>query len=264
MDGEPAAAGGGAAAPSLTPGLPPEPAVKDPALEAMERELATQKEQIGRLTSAVQNQPVNIQQPPQNGQPLTKEQLEKDFFKNPLDMTAAIAYKAVSDALANSEAQNFDTLVDVARNAARESDKEFFDKYRIEIEAKVMGMQLQFRKNSQIWRNAITMTKGEHVNDLLKERAGSPAPAIHDGPAKVGARSPAAPAQVALTADEKEVARGLKLSEERYRRGKSRTITNGPNSHSLDPAAWADVITFDSDAKETANARSRAAAAKKN
>lgn len=250
MEEAPATAGGG------VPGTPP-PIVKDPAIEAMEKQLAKQEETIGRLTTAVQNQPIPQQQPP--AQTPSKADIEKEFFKNPLDVTAAIVHKTVSDAIAASEMQNLDTLVESARTQARNEDTAFFDKYALEIEAKVKAMAPPFQKNVMIWRNAIKMTKGEHLEDLIKAAVEKPNGGPPDGPRTPGHRQPDAPKDEPLTEDERTVAKGLRISEERYKRGKKHVVRMGDKGNTLAEGAFDRLLTFDSVQKEAERAAARAA-----
>lgn len=255
-DAEGDAGGGG----GLPPGTPPSvaPPAKDPALERMENELKGMGERLGRAEGALQNQPLAINNAPPTAPAMGKEALEKEFFKNPLEMSAAIATKAAQDAVANLEAGNIDTQIEQARVMARSEDVAFFDKWRVEIEAKVMGMHPQFRKNVMIWRNAIKMTKGEHVDDIVREaqaKADSSTTTIHkgDGPAPPSPRAASPSAKEPLSEEEKTVAKGLKLSEDRYRRGKER--------YKNQEEAWSKVITLDSETKEAERAEQRRKAA---
>ena len=232
-----------------TPVAPPAQENQD--LARLQRELAnTQREvQAVRAERAVERAA------PAPAAPVagpTKEQIEAQFWKDPLPITQQIAQRAAYEAAAAVQASQMDNNKAIAREKARNDDPEFFDAYVVDIEAKVAQMPPQYQGQINIWQNAVTMTRGERADEWFqkknRQKAGAP-PVSTDGPAPPSAKAAPAPKVAPLSDDEKAVAKGLKIGEERYRRGKE-LLENQDN-------AWAKVVTFDSEAK---NNERRAAA----
>lgn len=235
-DPEPAPAGGG------VDGLPP-PAPTDDAVDQLTRTIEEQGRTLQQLQSRIPPAP-----PPAQPVAPDKKAIEKQFWENPLDMVAAISQHAVQSALAAQPQVGQDTLVETAKQQVRSLDPDVWDKFYLEIEAKVSeAVQPQYRGSVNVWRNAFNLVKGEHVSDIIKMKAGPPKPAVPgDGPAPPSPRSAPAPKEDPLTAEQKEVAAKFGMSEDDYRRGLA-NVANQPGKTL--PCAWDQVITFDSEAK---------------
>lgn len=259
MDPTPAPAGGQDGG---VPGLPP-PQVGPPA--------AGGDDPITRLTRAVETQGETLRKlqaqapppPPVPGPPAPpdKKAIEKQFWENPLDMVAAISQHAVQTAIQQHGQVGQDTLVETAKQQVRALDPDVWDKFYIEIEAKVSeAVQPQFRGSVNVWKNAFNLVKGEHVSDIVKMKTAklaAPA-AAGDGPAPPSPKAAPAPREEPLTEDQKSIADKLGLSHDEYRRG-IENYANQPGK--IAASSWDQVITFDSAKKrrEARDARRKAA-----
>lgn len=235
---------------------------RDLELDLLKKQVAGQGQAVGQLQQALREaraQPVQPARPAGAGP--TKEELEKSFWANPLDMTAAIAQRAAQEAAGQAfqagqaaMAPSIDTLIQAARDKARERDSEIFDRFGAEIDAKVAMVQPQFRTNVNVWINAYNNTVGENIEEVLKMRsartAGGESISIKGGgPAPPSPKPAPVPKSPALSDDEKRIAKKLGLTDDEYRRGKDR--------YENQETSWDQVITFDSSRR-----RVNAAAAK--
>lgn len=234
-----------------TPGLP-DPDGEEGGLKALRDQLDRQEQEL----NALKNRPAAPAQP-QPGGPMpgpTKEQLEAEFWKNPVEVSSALAMRAAQEFSANAVMPHLDTLIAVARTEARNSCKnpEIFDKYSAEIEAKLAQVHPQYRTNINVWKNAANNVFGEHIDDIAKTM-GSKVVLTSDGPALPSPRAAAAPKTAAdkLSDEQKLWAGRLGLTPEQYAHGLE--VVN-------DPDKWEQVITLDS---EQARRRHAAASANK-
>ncbi len=232
-------------------------------LAALQDELKKQGEEVARLRQHAAQQPVVQQTQQQPNQPPSKEDIEKLFWKDPLPMVDAIAKRAAWETEQRIQATGGDTQRQVARDKAREADPEVFDKYALEIEKMVGQVAPQFQGNLNVWQNALSMVRGQHIDEIIamkvekKEKEnqvnGTQQPQTgQDGPARPSTRQPPPPKVAALTDEQKEVARGLHLSEDEYRRGIDRY--NNQDKH------WPKFVTFSSEERR----RDAATSAKRN
>lgn len=212
-----------------------------PDLTAIQQRLQQQDEALNNLRTAVNNRPVAT--PPAQPTPPNVQDLEQQFWKEPLNVSAQIANRAAYEAAANTLAPHLDTLVALAKGTVRNQDPALFDRYTGEIEARIAQVHPQFRGNINVWQGIFNAVKGEHTAELLREarESGSSTPRVGDGPAPPTPKAPPAPKVEQLSKDEQEFAKFLGLSDDEYRHGKA--ILESPDSH------WSEVITFDSDEK---------------
>ena len=229
------------------PPAPPKPQAPDPALARLEQQLNQQ----GKLMADLMRKVGGSEPPPAGGEPpKNKADLDKEFFKSPVESTAKIA-QSVGEALMQRQMQEmggqFETLKQIARDKAREDDPELFDKYALEIENKMTGLQPNLLTNIHVWKSAFNVVKGEHLSEVLNERREKEnrAPAVHisheGGPAPSRV-SPPAPASAKLSEDEQRVARQLGISNEQYQAGKDHIAGQNDRGKS----SWDGHITFDS------------------
>lgn len=234
----------------------------DGGLAALQKQLKDQEVDIAKLRQQADKGPLVVPAQQQiQGQP-SKEQIEQMFWKDPLPMVDAIAKRAAWEAEQRVQTAGADTNRAIARDKARELDTEVFDEYEAEIERKVGMVAPQFQGNINVWINAFNVTRGEHIDEIAAKKMAkakqpdsqqTPGRSPSDGPAAPSTRTPAPPKEKPLSDEEKEVARGLKLSESEYRRGKER--------YANQEKEWEKVVTFDS--HEARRARAIAATAKK-
>lgn len=235
----------------------------DPKIARMEAELADQKRLVNQLAS----QMPRPQAPPQSG--VNMDDLNKEFYKNPVTTAAAIAAQAANEAIARHGQNGMDTLVQVAKDKAREQSKnpELFDKYSAEIEARVKAtVDPQFHSNMNVWLSSANISFGEHMSEIRDavraEKPASPAIKISEGgPAAAGGQQAPAlkGAAEGLSADEREMARNMDISPEQYAHGKEAVEKQAAKG----PSSWDKYVTFSSkEARRTARATKRAAAAK--
>lgn len=227
-------------------------------LDKLQQQLDQQARDMAAMRTSQTRPTVTHPQP--NGT-MSREDVEKEFWKNPLETSATIARMAATEAMNNINASMAPTLIDAARTSARNTDPELFDQYRDEVEAAVAIAPENIRGNANVWINAFRMVKGEHVNDIVaKKTAANASAAVHtgkrtdDGPASPSTRTPAAPAKTALSDDEKSIARKLGLTEDGYRHGKELM----EQQDGAGPSMWDKVVTTNSREKRR-NARTTAA-----
>jgi hypothetical protein len=238
----------GEGTPGGIPGMPPPPAPpsSDVDINRLVQTVEAQGATLNKLVERI-GQPAPPAAPPAPARPTTPD-LEAEFWKNPVSVAETIARKAVNDAAAMPN-PSFDTLVTVARNEARNRDPKIFDLLLPEITIKVEGMPPQFRQSSSVWNNAFNMAVGENMDKVIAERtrAAAPAPAPSGGgPAAPSPRAASAPPVPKLTDEERTFCGRFGLSEDGYRRGKSRYEGQGSGAPDK-PSSWDEVITFDSD-----------------
>lgn len=228
----------------------------DPALARMQAQLDQQQQTSNAILDRLRPQTP----------PTSADEMNRSFYKEPVKMSDAIARQAAAEVVNGAMAGQFDTLIAVARDQSRRGNEAIFDKYVNEIEQKVLGVDPQFRTNINVWNNAVQMVKGAHLNDLLEEdrRLTPRAPAVHisqdGGPVRSSGQQPPAPKGATMTPEEREMAKGLRLTDETYLAGKEHLdLTNYGRADSKD-SAFDSVVTFDSMERRR---RARAAAAKK-
>lgn len=244
-----------------------------------DKELARLKQSIGETQKALTDTHAYLRaregqssgQPPPSGQ-VNKQELTKEFFKNPLDSTVQIAQSTTQAMVTKAMAEIGDQLAPlklVAKREARSEDPErqkLFDKYIIDIEARVATMPPNFQTNLQVWNNAYDMVVGSKMREILAaEREEKPSSAaIHVsrddiGPAR-GSKAPPPAKGLKLSDDQKLWASRLGLSDEQYSAG----IEAEANQSQRGKSSWDAVITTDSTkARKVLNAAKRAAASKK-
>lgn len=256
------------------PPVPGQPPAADPEVARLTRSVQDQRSEIDRLKRLITAPPQPVAQP---GQQMSREDMDKQFFRNPIDASIAIATKAAQDTMAQQQGPSFDTLVQVARNEARGTDvkqQAIFDKYIAEIEVAVATAPPNYRTNVNVWRNAFNVTKGAHLEEILAEAGTSSqtaepprSAAVHirdgSGPAPSSPRPGQPPRGEQLSAEEQRVARKFKMSDERYLAGKKHYEgQTDPQSNPIGPSSWDPMITFDS-ADSRRKAREARKAAKK-
>ncbi len=231
-------------------------------------ELTALRNNVAALTQTVQQLAGSGQQgPPQNADPRTA--MNSAFWSNPADAAYALATRAAQEQVGGVLAQSFEGLRDLAREAARKTDPELFDKYADKIDALVQTFPKEVQIQKQYWISAKERVFGAHLNDLRREdaeaaRSGTAkAPAFHgssDGPARAGV--PAASASNAggdLSDDAKFVARRMRISDDTMKRGIEAFGNQGDPFDPSKPSAWDRVMSFD----DTTGPRARALAAKR-
>jgi hypothetical protein len=219
--------------------------VADPAVTQLQADLAEQR----RITQQIQSQ---IQQPRQQNNPTSMDELNRQFFKEPITTAAAIAQQAANEAIARHGQNGQETLVLLARDKARERNPELFDKYATEIEQRVKTtVDPQFHSNVNVWLSSLNMSIGEHVAEIREAARqldpAKQAPAVkvsEGGPAIPNGAQPNAPKGAAsgLTAEELTMAKNLDISADDYAAGKK--FYEGQNKKG--PSSWDDVVTFSS------------------
>lgn len=249
--------------PTVTPADPPPKleAADDGQLRAMQDQLAKTNQELDRLKGSLhQNQP---RAPQPVTQQLTKEDMEKQFWADPLNSTMSIAKYASQQAYEAARREmglSLESLSELAKEKVRSSDPEVFDKFVGEIEAMVATVPEQFRQNANVWRNAFNNVKGAHMDEIMRMKAGPRPPGGGDGPAPAGHRQAPAAKKTALTEDQAAFANKLGLTQDEYRRGLE-LIEVMPNGKTITKeGAFDTVMTFtDKDRllrqKERANAQ---------
>lgn len=245
--------------------LPPAPRqtppAEDPEVARLRSEVARSRQDLDALRSRITAQPAPAAG---NGQGMSPAEMAREFYKDPIAHSAAIAQRVVQDTLRAEGEPTRQTMIQMAKSQVRAKDEKLFDKYYLEIEAAVNTVAPQFHGNITVWENALKLVKGNHIDEIIAERAaasgqppaGEPrgngdSAALHirqgDGPAPPSPRQPQATAGTELSADEKHVARKLGLTEEQYKAGKAHL--EGQNDPVRDPvgkSSWDGQITFDS------------------
>lgn len=230
----------------------------DPRIAQMQADLQEQR----RLTQQLQQ---NMPKPatPQNN----LDDLNRQFFKDPVTSAVAIARQAAAELQQAQGANAHETLVSVAQDQAKKANPELWDKYFSEINESVKGrVDPQFHTNVTVWSSALDMSIGKHINDIRDAiRAEKPAaPAIkisEGGPVASGGRPAAAASSAAekLSPEERQMAKDLDISPEAYANGK----TAYEDQSAKGKSSWDDYVTFSSkDSRRKARAAKRAAASK--
>lgn len=205
--------------------------------------------EIARLRAALTNPPPNPN-PPAQPPPVDMKALETTFWKDPLNMSAAIAQQAAVNAQVNSG--SFETLVEVAKKSARGDDparQKLFDKYEKDIVAKVQNsVQPQFYANVNVWRHAFNFVLGEKHDEIhgVRQQEENRAPAVHipDGPGVPSTRAPGAPSKIKLTEEQRHWAKNFGLTEDQYRKGIQ--IREDQRDRPDQDSSWDEVVTVDS------------------
>lgn len=231
--------------PVVTP--PDQQHQQDGGLAALQRQLREQGEEVGRLREAVKNNKPKPPDPPAAA-PQSKEAIETMFWKDPLPMVQAIASRAAFETEQRLQQNSLPTQIQVARSEVRKGDPEIFDLYAAEIDGAVERCDLQFRGNLNVWQNAFNIVKGQHTDEIvaakIEKSKGSNVntPPVNnnsgDGPAAPSVRQPPPPKEKPLSAEEMEVATGIGLTADEYKRGKNR--------YDNQDKEWSKVITFSS------------------
>lgn len=240
--------------------LPPvaQPAAPSAAQVRMETELAETR----RMVTNLQNQ---MPKP----QASSMDDLNRQFFKEPVSTATAIANQAANEAVQRMNQNNspaHETLVMVVRDKVRDRNPELFDKYKDKIDLRVKTtVDPQFHSNIQVWEAAYNMTIGEHFNDIRDlERPANRAPAVKISEGGPGMPSNAAPAASAsretdLSPEERQMVKNLDISPEQYIAGRDAIDKQAKKG----PSSWDPFVTFSSkDKRRKAHAARRAAAAK--
>lgn len=254
------------------------PPVPDPELARMRVELDKKTRDIESLKKLVMVQPQQQQQQyQQQPQPAANmDELNKQFYKEPVKMAAdiatAVAQRAVQEMGQNVANASYDTLKQSAKQLARNQCKNpaLFDKYAGEIEAKVMQTHAQYHTSATVWSTAYSNVMGEHMDDIVTEakqavgNGGSPAVHISNqgGPQNSRAAQPQAVAEK-LTDDERHVAKKLGLTDAEYSKGKKAYATQeklaSKGSSSWDPYITVDTKKLRKSQKEAKRANQTAA-----
>jgi hypothetical protein len=198
----------------------PTPRQPDPALARLEAQIRSTQEHLDSLRSAVVNRQPTPSTPPPVANP-TKEELERQFWKDPLGSVAAIAGHVagqVAQATRQQDSGSRETLIEVARQQARAVNPELFDQYFPEILALVQTMPVEARTNVNVWHNSRDVVFGRHIGDISVKK---PTPVSStDGLTPPSPRPPAAPPKPKLNEQEAIMAKKLGLSEDQYLAGK--------------------------------------------
>lgn len=219
-------------------------------------EIAELKRKHEQLTQMIQNfkpaQPAAPASPV--APPVSPEQMEQNFWKNPVGSSAAIATWVAQQnlkQLQEGQIPIIDSMVSMVRKEMVREHKELFDAYGSEIESIVNNVELQYRTNPNIWQHAIDTVRGKHFEELAGKRQvknnSSAAPGL-PGTATGQQRAPQ------LSPEESLIADIYKLSPAEYLEGK-KMITD-PVAQA---AAWDNVLTRDSDVakRRKANANTK-------
>jgi len=185
----------------------------------MQDQLAKTNDELSRLKGSLhQNQP----RPQPVNQQVSKEDMEKQFWADPLNTSMTIAKYASQQAYEAARREmglSLEALSELAKEKVRGSDPEIFDKFQGEIEAMVATVPEQFKQNANVWRNAFNTVKGNHMDEIIRMKAAPRAPGSGDGLVSVGHRQAPAPKQKALNDDQAAFATKLGLTQDEYRRG---------------------------------------------
>jgi hypothetical protein len=258
---------------NLPPPVTPPPAAKppepDPEVVRLRAEVATHRQSLDQLRARISAPP----QPAVQTQAPSQKEMNAEFYKDPINSTAAIAARVASDLLRNNGQGDRDTLVQMARTQVRAKDPEIFDKYALEIENAVSQAGPQFQTSIHTWEAGFNVIKGQHIDDILalkgQQRAGqgNQTPAVHissqGGPESPSPRAASALEGDKLTREESNVAKKLGLTDDEYKAGKK--AYEGQNDIISDPvgkSSWDQYITFSSSDKRKAERQARKAAKK--
>lgn len=244
---------------NLPPVTPPVAPVVDPKVTALEADLAEQRRMVTNLTSQFQR----TQQPTQQS---TMDDLNRQFYKEPVTTAAAIAQQAAREIFQQQGQNGHETLIAVAKEQARKRDPELFDKYQTQIQARVNLTDPQFHSNIQVWNSAFDMAMGAHMDEIRDEiRKKSPqAPAIkisQGGPDIPNGQQGQAPKAGGsnLSPEELQMAKNLDISPESYAKGKE----DYDNQSDKGKSSWDGLVTFSSKDSRRLKRAQQLAAAKK-
>lgn len=157
---------------------------------------------------------------------LTKEQFWQDPVAAAQQLQAGLITQEQFQTLT---APFIESMVDVARDMARRG-KPHWDKYAVEIESVMANMTQQQRATTRCWEITYNTVIGSHAADIEKDavaRATAPPSTL---PPSGAPETPAAPVDLtSITASSKrgtknaaQVAEGLGLSHDQYRKGMER------------------------------------------
>lgn len=219
----------------------------DNELSALQRNVANLTQTVQQLTGA---------QPPQQAPVDPRTAMNQAFWQNPADAAYALAHRAASEQVGAQMAQSFEGLRELARDKARATNPELFDRFADKIDQLVQAMPREVQIQKQYWISATERVIGAHYNDLRREeqeaaREGKPkAPALHgmsDGPARAGVPAASAVGGGAddLSDEAKIVARRMRLSTEQMKRGIEIYQNQGDPYDPSKPSAWDKVMSFD-------------------
>lgn len=221
------------------------------AQEKLQAELKLKEQEVAQYQEALRASQELPAPAPSPNQSWTKEQVEAEYYKDPISVTGAVAAHRVQQEMKAFQAQQapgLETTIELARGMARGTTPEeqaLFDKYRPEIEEQIKQSRVppHFLANVHVWRNAFNVVKGQKMSEIL--RAHTPTPGRDDGPSPPTRSSPM-PTPGPLSEEERKMAAGLGISEEEYQEGK-KDVSIGPTGESIiDSEAWGQVMTFDS------------------
>lgn len=214
------------------------PEVKDTELDQLKARLAQQDTELSTLKQTLQQRPAPQPQQPQQKQP-TKQELEKEFWADPLGKLGELAQVVRNNTLAEVQAMQHEPLTDLAKQKARETDPEVFDALEVQVLAKIQDIPKQYHTNTTLWVNALNQVKGENLDKVMEIRGkgGQRQPHSPDGPAPTSPRNLPVTKKTLLP-DEAEIARKMKLTPEQYLRGKE--------FYANQEDMWKGVVTFDS------------------
>lgn len=240
---------------------------EDPAIARLQGDIQRIRGDLQQTQRMVFAQPA-----PQQAAVPTKQELDKEFIKNPMDMATAVAQNVVNRAVQQFQAGQghaFDTQVEMAKKLARGDDPErqrLWDKFSHEIDASVAQVDVPLRANTTVWRNAADMVLGKH---FFEERVVPPAagPALHlnDGPQPPSAAAPAPKGgEDKITPEEHKIAMKFRITDAEYMQGKKDNLNQTDLILTpIGPSSWDPHVTFDSRDKRRKERAARIAAAKK-
>ena len=217
-----------------------------------DQELNALRNNVASLTNTVQ-QLTSQQAPPQPVDPRTA--MNQAFWQNPADASYALATRAAAEQVGAQMAQSFEGLRELARDKARATNPDLFDRFSEKIDGLVQTMPREAQIQKQYWISATERVIGAHYNDLRREeqeaaREGKPkAPAFHgssDGPARAGVPAAAATGSggAELSDDAKMIARRMRLSEDQMRKGIEIFASQGDPFDPSKPSSWDKAMSF--------------------
>ena len=232
---------------------------------SQDNELDALRNNVAALTQTVQQLTSGPPQPPD-----PQAAMNQAFWTQPANSAYALATRAAQEQIGAHMAQSFEGLRELARDKARSTNPELFDRFADKIDALVQTFPKEVQIQKQYWISATERVLGAHIQELRREDAEAgregkaKAPAFHgssDGPARAGV--PAAGASGSgggeLSDDAKFIARRMRLSEDQMKRG---IVSFGDQGDPFDPSkpsSWDRVMSFD----DTTGPRARALAAKR-
>lgn len=194
-------------------------------LDGLKRSLGQVVEHI-RGTASPPPRPESVPAPAPGGAP-NKDDLTKQFYKDPLTASAQISSAVVQDQLSKALAPYHQTAVVAARATARGSgvNAEIFDALEVQIEATMQTMPQQGHAMVSVWQNAFDLAKGKNLDKVMEitnkyKKPASSRSFSDDGPSAPSHNAPPARKEEALSEDERAVMVGMGLTESQYRKGK--------------------------------------------